>query len=481
MKKLLSILLAAILLLTCLSAMAEERPSETALLKEFGLTLELSSLRDACANDFALDSYGVRSRDPYSALGLVKYCLLPADTVNRIFDDYEALPAEAQETWLPYLQRLTPTLAFFITTDAPDMETAFDAAQYLLEEGEQAEEVATQDGWHCYYITMPTDSLLSIFDEPGFVNDFAPMFIAEDYSAERAAAEKEIARKDIEKIHSGMMARIQSAELSMPTDPMAALVGQTLAFETTDLDGNPVSSADLFRDNRITMVNIWGTWCSNCLDEMAALAQLHTRLQQDGCGIVGLEYETKPIEEVADTARAIMAENGVAYPNALQPAGHPILDQFPGYPTTLFVDSTGRILTYPIIGAYVEQYESTFEALLEGEDVDAAGEAENDGAAANDSAAVNDGATANGEGKYRVYVCDPDGNPVEGAFIQFCDDATCTFQPTDANGLAEFSVDAEKVYEVHVLQVPEGFRLDERTYETQDSYSDVHIILEKAE
>lgn len=475
MKKLLSILLAAIMLLTYLTAMAEERPSETALLKEFGLTLELSSLRDACANDFALDSYGVRSHDPYAALGLVKYCLLPTDTVDRIFDDYEALPVEAQETWLPYLQPLTPTIAFFITTDAPDMETAFDAAQYLLEEGEQAEEVATQDGWHCYYISMPTDSLLSIFDEPGFVNDFSPMFIAEDYSAERAAAEKEIARKDIEKIHSGMMARIQSAGLSVPTDPMAALVGQTLAFETTDLDGDPVSSADLFRDNRITMVNLWGTWCSNCLGEMAALAQLHTRLQEVGCGIVGLEYEPKPIEEVAEKARAIMAENGVAYPNALLPAKHPILDQFPGYPTTLFVDSTGRILTYPIIGAYVEQYESTIEALLEGEDANAAG------AAGKDGAAVNDGATANGEGKYRVCVCDSDGNPVEGVFIQFCDDATCAFKPTDANGLAEFSMDAEKVYEVHVLKVPEGFRQDERSYETLDSWSDVNIILEKAE
>ena len=94
---------------------------------------------------------------------------------------------------------------------------------------------------------------------------------------------------------------------------------------------------------------------------------------------------------------------------------------------------------------------------------------------------MNDGATANGAGKYRVYACDPDGNPVEGAVIQFCDDTTCAFKPTDANGLAEFSVDAEKVYEVHVLKVPEGFRQDERSYETLDSYSDVNIFLEKAE
>lgn len=96
MKKLLSSLLAAILLLTCLPAMAEERLSETELLKDFGLTLELTSLRDACANDFALDSYGVSSRDPYSALGFAEYFLLPTDMVYRIFDDYNALPPRGE-------------------------------------------------------------------------------------------------------------------------------------------------------------------------------------------------------------------------------------------------------------------------------------------------------------------------------------------------------------------------------------------------
>ena len=136
------------------------------------------------------------------------------------------------------------------------------------------------------------------------------------------------------------------------------------------------------------------------------------------------------------------------------------------FPTTVFVDSEGRILTYPIVGAAVEQYEPTVEALLAGESADVV---------------TGTGAVANGDNKYCVYVYDTDGNPVEGAFIQFCDDATCAFQPTDANGLAEFRVDVEKVYEVHVVQAPEGFRQDERSYETLDSYSDVNIFLEKAE
>ena len=70
---------------------------------------------------------------------------------------------------------------------------------------------------------------------------------------------------------------------------------------------------------------------------------------------------------------------------------------------------------------------------------------------------------------------------MEGAFIQFCDDTTCSFQPTNADGLAEFRVDVEKVYEVHVIQAPEGFRQDEGSYKTLETYSDVNIFLDKAE
>ena len=40
-------------------------------------------------------------------------------------------------------------------------------------------------------------------------------------------------------------------------DPNAGLVGRKIEFTTTDLDGNPVSSADLFAQNKVTMLNIW--------------------------------------------------------------------------------------------------------------------------------------------------------------------------------------------------------------------------------
>ena len=41
-------------------------------------------------------------------------------------------------------------------------------------------------------------------------------------------------------------------------------VGDTFFFEATDLDGNKVSSTDLFSGHRITMINVWATWCGPC-------------------------------------------------------------------------------------------------------------------------------------------------------------------------------------------------------------------------
>ena len=37
--------------------------------------------------------------------------------------------------------------------------------------------------------------------------------------------------------------------------------GSVISFQTTDLDGNAVDSAELFAKNKITMINIWGTYC----------------------------------------------------------------------------------------------------------------------------------------------------------------------------------------------------------------------------
>ena len=458
MKRLLSILLAAILLLTCIPVLAEENPTDTVFFEALGVTLDLAAIREKCTNSLRLESDGVLSRDPYVALSHVIYYAIPQQMLDQIVSDYKLSSEEDQQAYAQLIQSLAAMAAYIIVSDAPDQAAMMDAIGLQAADGVEVSEVATKDRWHCYFVKLPVDDLLAVYDDPEIIDD--------EYTEEEARADQKAVRTDFELIQSALMQQLQTGDWVEPVDPDDRLIGQTLEFETTDLDGNPVKSADLFKDNKITMVNVWGSWCVNCINEMAELAQLHHRLQEKGCGIVGLEFEQKPIEAVADTARAVMTANGTTYPNAIKPKGNPILDQFSSYPTTLFVDSEGRILTYPIVGAAVAKYEPTVKALLAGESADAV---------------TGTGAVSNGDNKYCVYVYDPDGNPVQGVFIQFCDDTTCAFQPTDANGRAEFSVDVEKVYEVHVLQAPEGYRQDERAYETLDSYSDVNIFLEKAE
>lgn len=41
----------------------------------------------------------------------------------------------------------------------------------------------------------------------------------------------------------------------------AAVTGSRLVFETTDLEGKPVKSEEIFSGHAITMINMWATWC----------------------------------------------------------------------------------------------------------------------------------------------------------------------------------------------------------------------------
>ena len=89
-------------------------------------------------------------------------------------------------------------------------------------------------------------------------------------------------------------------------------------------------------------------------------------------------------------------------------------------------------------------------------------------------------AVANDAGMYRVFVFDGE-TPVEGVAVQFCDDSTCSFGKTDAEGMASFDAPEGTAYEVHVLKAPEGYAATDAVFHTLETWSDVRITLERAE
>ena len=450
MKRFLCALLAALMLTACASAFAEAAGFE-----ELGLAFDFSEIEAKSANYPYLLNYGVVDQEPFMSYMKVVFYNMPRNVVETIVNILENTEDRAEyEDYSELLNAFSATSADIVVTNAKTLAEM--GVREPLPEGCELTEFGTLGDYHYYYLTYPADKLLSVYDEAEDTGDY------EVPPQEMKAA----TIADIRTIQSELLKQLQAAELFEPVNKDKDFVGRTVDFESVDLDGNAVRSADLFKANKITMINVWGTWCGNCMNEMGALAEIHKRLQEKGCGIVGVEYEREPIDAVADTARRVFAENGITYPNVVMPESNPVLGEISNYPFTMFVDGEGRILTYPIKGAAVDDYEAAVDKLLAGEAL----EKSPDG-----------GATANESGEYRVIVYDDEGSPVKGVIVQFCDESSCSFQKTKADGVAVFRVEEQKIYDVHVGKVPAGYVNSDETYKTLDTYSDVNIFISKAE
>lgn len=153
-------------------------------------------------------------------------------------------------------------------------------------------------------------------------------------------------------------AAISCFEPAERPDLNAGLIGSRLEFTTTDLDGNPVSSADLFAQNDITLVNFWAVWCGPCLGELEDLQAIHRNMQLKGVGVAGLL-----LDDYVEEAPAILEEYGVTYPVVLMPDLDGLIT-LEGYPTTVFVSSDGTVLAGPVAGADVGRYHTILNDLL---------------------------------------------------------------------------------------------------------------------
>ena len=159
----------------------------------------------------------------------------------------------------------------------------------------------------------------------------------------------------------GMQDEIASAcTFSVPFNEYGEMDGRVISFQATDLDGNPVSSAEIFAQNKVTMINVWATWCGPCVGELAELQAIHTRFQEKDCGIVGLLTDTD-VEE----ARRLISENGISYPVYLAPQNLNSIIPFDAIPTSVFVDRDGAFLGTKFVGAYPDMYESALEPLIQ--------------------------------------------------------------------------------------------------------------------
>ncbi len=134
-------------------------------------------------------------------------------------------------------------------------------------------------------------------------------------------------------------------------------------FSAITLDGEKID-ASVFADAQITMVNIWGTFCGPCINEMPDLEKLYQELPE-GCALLGVLTDVYGDDD-PDAARQIVTETGVTYANIIpDEALYQFLsDNITGVPTTLYVDSEGNILGGVVGARSMEEYLEILKTLL---------------------------------------------------------------------------------------------------------------------
>lgn len=148
-----------------------------------------------------------------------------------------------------------------------------------------------------------------------------------------------------------------------------------ISFRTQDIDGNEVNQ-DIFKDYPLTLVNVWGTYCGPCLEEMPYLGELHKEYEAKGVNIVGIVIDAQDedlqiLEDQRDLVKEIVAKTGADYTHLVVSNDliDSVLTQFDAIPASFFVDSDGNIVSEFYIGSrskedWVDIIETTMEEQL---------------------------------------------------------------------------------------------------------------------
>ena len=141
-----------------------------------------------------------------------------------------------------------------------------------------------------------------------------------------------------------------------------------IVFEGHDIEGNTVSST-LFSESKLTMVNVWATYCNPCLSEMPGLGELAAAYDSEEFRIIGIisDVQEGASQEMMDLAVDLIEETGADYTHLLlnKSLYYALLTDVSAVPTTFFIDENGVILD-TVIGAMDKSaWEEKINALLE--------------------------------------------------------------------------------------------------------------------
>ncbi|MFG6382746.1 MAG: TlpA family protein disulfide reductase [Lachnospiraceae bacterium] len=121
-------------------------------------------------------------------------------------------------------------------------------------------------------------------------------------------------------------------------------------FSMQDIEGETYTQ-DMFADYDLTMVNVFTTWCTPCVNEIPDLQKLREDIADKKVNVVGIVLDVidgtgKADEEVIEKAKLLAERTGATYPFLIPDSGYlnGRLSGINAVPETFFVDKEGNIV-----------------------------------------------------------------------------------------------------------------------------------------
>lgn len=141
-----------------------------------------------------------------------------------------------------------------------------------------------------------------------------------------------------------------------------------ITFEAQDLEGNTVTES-VFSDAKLTMVNVWATYCNPCLSEMPELGELAAEYDAAQFQIIGIVSDVQEgmEEEAVAYASSLVSQTGAAYPHLLlnESLFYAMLSEVSAVPTTFFIDEKGAVLDTVVGARDKDSWKEMIDELLE--------------------------------------------------------------------------------------------------------------------
>lgn len=154
------------------------------------------------------------------------------------------------------------------------------------------------------------------------------------------------------------------------------------AFSFPDENGKQISLEDERFKDKVTVVQIMGSWCPNCLDESKYYTQYSKENEGNGVEFIALAFEiSKTPEKAFQRINRLKDRIGIEYPIVLAQYGGsnkklaqeklPMLNHVLSYPTSIFIDKKGNVrkihtgFNGPATGQKYVDFTNEFESFID--------------------------------------------------------------------------------------------------------------------